>query len=216
MTKYRLTDLVHDIRVALDENMSSASLIELGDADSLSLDEVIKSKIEEAARLVILASPSHLLGSGVPFGKSIGWHSAAGYGSGYVIVPDDFLRLVIFQMSDWSRAVYDFITPEDPKYNLQSSRYPGLRGNPQKPVVAITNSSVGRMLEFYSCSSGDEAHIKQAAYIPEPRILGDVIFLCEKLKEPTIYEAAHFVASTMGETEKAAALLNISKQLLEQ
>lgn len=216
MTKYRLADLVHDIRVALDENMSSASLSELGDADSLSLDEVIRSKIETAARSVVLAAPSRLLGTGIPFGESIGWHGAAGHGSGYVIVPDDFLRLVIFQMSDWDRAVYDFITPDDPKYNLQSSRYSGLRGNPQKPIVALTNSSVGRMLEFYSCSGGEEVCIKQASYIPEPQILGEVIYLCEKLKESTIYHAAYLVASATGEQVKAEALLNISKSLLEQ
>ena len=214
--KYRLTDLMREIRIALDQNMSSAALSDLGDVDTLSLNEVIRSKIEDAARIVILNAPTHLLGTGEVFGRSISWHSAAGHGSGHILLPPDFLRLVMFQMSDWSRAVFDAITPDDPIYAMQSSRFPGLRGNPSKPVVAIVNSSVGMTLEFYSCTGGKSVSIKQASYLPKPRILGDTIELSEKLKEPTVYQAASMVAASFGETDKAVALANISNSLLEK
>lgn len=215
--KYKLTVLMREIRIALDQNMSSAALSGLGDVDTLSLDEVIKSKIEEAARMVILGAPIHLLGTGVPFANSIAWNGEAGHGSGYILLPKDFLRLVTFQMSDWSRPVFDTITPDSPLYSRLHSRYAGIGGNPQKPVVVLVNTSVGQTLEFYSCSGGSGVSIKQASYIPMPKIMGDGIYLEEKLKEPVVYYAAYLVALTTGQqAEQAAVLLNISNSLLEK
>ena len=69
--KYRISDLKREIRTVLDQNKSSEPLAELGDIDTLSFDEIVGSKIEDAAHVVILHAPLHLIGSGIPFGKSI-------------------------------------------------------------------------------------------------------------------------------------------------
>lgn len=212
--KYRISDLKREIRIALDQNMSSVPLSELGDADTLSLEEIIGSKIVDAARIVLLNAPLHVLGGGIPFGESINWDSAEGHGSGSVLLPDDFLRLVIFQMSDWIRPVSEAITPADAQYALQHSRYPGIRGCPQKPVVAIVNTGVGMTLEFYSCSAGKGVSIKQASYIPAPRIIDNHIVLSHKVKDAVVYYAAYMVALTTQQGEQAQQLLAVSNSLL--
>ena len=211
---YRISDLKREIRIALDQNMSSVPLSDLGDTDTLSLDEIIGSKITDAARIVLQNTPMHILGGGIPFGDSINWYGAEGHGSGSVLLPDDFLRLVVFQMSDWSRPVFTAITPSDAQYAMQSSRYPGVRGCPQKPVVAIVNTGVGAMLEFYSCTAGKGVSIKQASYIPVPRILDGHIVLDHKIKDAVVYYAAYMTALTTQQGEQAQQLLAISNSLL--
>lgn len=213
--KYKVNDLVRDIRIAIDQNMTSTQLAGLGDIDTLSLEDIIGSKIADAARIVEQNAPSYLLDSGQAFADSIGWYGAVGIGSGYIHLPDDFMRLVCFQMSDWSRAVITAISEDDPQYEMQSSRFPGIRGCPQKPVVAITQQPVGLVLEFYSCTAGEHVYVKKARYIPIPKVTDGEIELCERLKPSIVYYAAYLTALSVGNGDLAAGMLNISKELMK-
>lgn len=212
---YGVQDIVQSVKIALDENKVSTALIEEGDIDTLTLDEIIKSKIEDAAKTVTLIAPHYMLEGGKTFGESIGWQSNVGYGRGYIFLPEDFLRLVCFQMSDWSYPVFEPITPDDPKYQQQFSRFPGIKGNPQRPVVAIVSNPDNLVLEFFSCQAGDSVYVKQAAYIPKPTITEEnTIELSERLKPAIVYHIAYMVALSIGNADVATAMLNISKELL--
>lgn len=213
--EYNVSDLKRDVRVALDLNKTSTALAGLGDVDTLSLDDIIESKIAPAARIVETAAPVYLLDEGEPFGESIGWDSEPGYGSGHVVLPRDFLRLVTFEMSDWSRAVTAVITEDDPLYAQQRSRFPGIRGCPQKPVCAIVNRPIGMVLEFYSCTAGEDVFIRRARYIPMPKVSGGKIELCEKLKDAVVYYAAYMTALTVGEGDLGAAMLQMSNEVMK-
>jgi hypothetical protein len=113
-------------------------------------------------------------------------------------------------MSDWSYPVCDAIYASDPRYAMQKSRYPGVRGCPQKPVVAIVNQPVGLVLEFFSCTQGENVYIKMSRYIPVPkkRMMSDeeVIDLSEKLYNPIVYYAASLVAASIGSSDKSGML----------
>lgn len=144
--EYNLADIVGDIKVALDLNMDSTPLADLGDVDTLSLDDIIESKVVDAVRTVESTAPTHLLDNGKDIGGTVVWNSDKS--SGYIMLPDDFMRLVSFKMSDWHRALFAAITPESPEYALQYSPFPGLRGNPQKPVCALVMHSKGTALSI--------------------------------------------------------------------
>lgn len=210
---YQVSDILRDVRIAIDQNMSSEPLAEQGDVDTLSLEEIIESKIADAARIVESGAPQHLLDSGKAFGDNIGWDSAVGYGSGHILLPSDFLRLITFQMSDWSYAITTPITEDDPLYSRQHSRFPGIRGCPEKPVVAVVQQPVGLVLEFFSCTSGENAYIKRARYLPIPKIQDGTIELCEKLRQPIIYYTAYLTALSVGNSELATNMLNTSNEL---
>lgn len=201
--------------MALDENVDSSALSGLGDVDTLKLDEIVESKVVDAARIIETNAPAHLLDSGKAFGESIGWDGQPGYGAGYIHLPDDFMRLVCFQMSDWDYAVTIAITEDSPQYQMQRSRFAGVRGNPQKPVVAITSQPIGLVLEFFSCYSGENAFIKKARYIPMPRIRNGKIELCEKLRRAVVYYTAYLAALSLGDGDAAAALLATARELAE-
>ena len=213
--EYNVSDIVREAKVALDENVDSTPLSGLGDIDTLTMEEIVESKVVAAARIIETNAPAHLLDSGRAFGESIGWDGQPGYGAGYIHLPDDFLRLVCFQMSDWDYAVTAAITEDSPLYQMQRSRFAGVRGNPQKPVVAITSQPIGLVLEFFSCYSGENAFIKKARYIPIPRIRNHKIDLCEKLKPAIVYYTAYLAALSLGNGDAAAAMLATARELAE-
>lgn len=116
------------------------------------------------------------------------------------------MRLITFKMSDWERAVTVPIAETDPRYELQSSRYAGIRGTPQKPVVAIVSEPTGLVLEFWSCTGGEEVKLQRGRYLPIPRIKEEGIEICEKLRSAVVAQTASLVAQATGDTALAAAL----------
>ena len=208
---YKILNIARDVRIAIDENKTSEQLIADEDIDTLSLNDIVRSKIVEAVRRIVMEAPTHLLDGGLPFGDAIYWRSK---GSGWTLLPDDFMRLLIFKMSDWERPVYEPITAADPKYQLQFSRYKGLRGNPQKPVVAIVSRAEGRALELFSCKD-NTATVEQAVYFPLPRVDSEGgIEIPERCYQSVVYEAASLVLATIGQSELSSTMSELSKQLL--
>lgn len=213
---YDKSDIVKDVRIILDENMDSRALIREDDIDTLSLDEVIASKILEAAADIEKQAPAHLLGIGYPFGDDIIWRDRPGHGPGYVILPGDFMRLVTFRMSDWAMPVTGFITEDSPLYARMQSRYPGISGNPQAPVVAIVQDAANRILEFYSCAAGEGTHIRKARYLPYPKFdAAGGVEIPKYVYTAVLYYTAALTCVTFSATDQAKSLIELSKSKLQ-
>lgn len=192
---YQVEVIKRDVRVALDENVVSRGLVATGDVDTLALDEIIVSKIADAAREVEMAAPVYLLDSGHNFADAV---YRKDEGSGWTLLPDDFMRLVVFKMSDWERPVYTAISSDMPQYAWQHSRFKGIRGTAQKPVCAIVKRPEGLTLEFWSCKS-DEATVEQAVYLPYPEIdCSGGIEICERCYRDVVMKTAEKVSITLG------------------
>lgn len=211
---YQVADIEKDVRVALDQNMVSDALAGIGDVDTLALDEIIESKIEDAAKMIELSAPLYLLGTGEYFSDDITWEDRETAIGGSIELPNDFMRLITFKMSDWDYAVTSAISEDDPTYAQQKSRFGGIRGNTQKPVVAITNQETGLVLEFYSCNS-DDATIDRARYLPLPKIANNQIDLCDRLKPAIVYYIAYLTALSIGNGDAAAGLLQTAMNMAE-
>lgn len=209
---YQLGDIIKDIRICLDQNMKSESLMEIGDIDTLALDEIIKSKILEAVQRVHMESPNYLLELGHNFGDAVYWAEKE---SGWVLLPEDFMRLVVFEMDDWETAVYQAISTDDPEYEKQHSRFKALRGTSQRPVCAIAIRPEGRVLEFYSCKS-KEAQVSRAVYIPYPKIdANQGVDISERCYKAVVYTAAGLTLMTCGEVEKGNAVSELAQTFLK-
>lgn len=209
---FKVSDIIREVRVCIDQNKTSDSLFESGDIETLALDEIMRQKIPEAVRRVHTDAPTYLLESGHGFGDAVFWGDLE---SGYVILPDDFMRLIMFRMSDWERTVYTAISTEDEEYEKMSSRFKGIRGTAQKPVCAIALRPEGKVLEFYSCKS-ESAYVSKATYLPYPKVDGDGgIDICERCYTAVIYTAAALVLTTYGEMQKASALSELAKTALQ-
>lgn len=221
---YQQSEVLRDVRVALDQNSVSTQLLEVDDIDTLSLDELIASKVPDAVRMVEMQAPLHLLDSGNNFGSSISWGGAvnadetsSSTGSvykGWTSLPEKFMRLIVFKMSDWERPVYAAITGDDPRYLHQSSRHGGIVGTPQKPVCAIVMRPEGRVLEFWSCNSTSTT-VERAVYLPLPEWDDDNgISICERCYRPAVYYTAALVSRAMGNADFATLLMNAADNML--
>ena len=209
---FQIDKIMQDVRICLDQNMESDALIESGDIDTLALDEIIKSKILEAIQRVHMNAPNYLLEGGHNFGDAVYWRELE---SGWVLLPEDFLRLVVFEMDDWEQAVYQAISTDDPEYEKQHSRFKGIRGTAQRPVCAIGIRPEGRVLEFYSCKSKN-AQVSRAMYIPYPKIDEDNgVDICERCYNAVVYTAAGLTLLTCGETEKGNSVSELAQTFLK-
>lgn len=203
---------MRDVRICLDQNMTSEQLLQDDDVDTLALDDIVRSKISEAVVRVHSTAPTYLLEGGHNFGDAVYWGDLE---SGWVLLPNDFMRLIVFEMSDWERAVFFAISPTDPEYALQRQRVKALRGTAQRPVCVLATRPEGRVLEFYSCRS-EEAYVRRAQYLPYPKIDRDGgIDICERCYTAVKYAAASLVSLTLGEAEKSASFSEISKTALQ-
>lgn len=211
----RADEMLKAVKVAIDENRGNRPLQLEDDQDTLSLDEIIYAKLADAVRVVETEAPRNLLESGHDMiednDKDFFMDSD---GKGIVVLPDDFMRMLSFRMSDWKRTVFEPISEDDPQYAMQSSKWKGICGNPEKPVVAIVNRSEGMVLEFYSCNDPN-AHVSQATYVPIPKIdLDGGIDVSEKCYRAAVYRAASFALASVGD-QLATTMLEISKSLLQ-
>lgn len=226
---FQVNNIVRDVRICLEENAAISTddleLAEIEDSETLTLNQIIKSKIVEGVRRVHEKAPTHLIENAVPittgntvldgdakaFGSSIHWEDET---SGYVMLPDDFMRLIMFKMSDWERTAYNAISVYDAKYDQQSSRYKGLRGTPEKPLCVIAFRPEGKVLEFYS-TNDKTAKVVMATYLPFPVIdSDDGIRISKRCYEAAIYIIAGLTAITYGDKEKASELIELSNSLL--
>lgn len=209
------------VRTVLDLNVNSSALEGLQDVDTLSVNDIIKDAVPRAARMVIEAAPHYLLDRGEAFATSVKWQTQIGTGMGWIQLPDDFLRLVTFQLSDWSYACIEAITEDNPLYHQMKSRYPGIVGNVQRPVTAIVHQPIGLTLEFYvGNSSASNIQIKRARYIPMPRWIptqtDDLqIKIPEKLLDATVYQTAYLVSQSLGDDAAAARFAKVTEEMLK-
>lgn len=204
-------EMARAVRVAIDMNKGDEPLIMEGDTDTLTLDEIIMSKLADAVRMVVSEVPLHLLESGHDFGDC-DLHIGDD-GKGFVILPRDFMRLLCFRMSDWTRPVYEAITESDALYGRQSSKWKGVCGSASRPVCAVVRRSEGLVLEFYSSRSG-RATVAQATYLPYPIVDRDGgIDVAEGCYRAAVYRAASLALASVGD-QNWQTMLEISKSLM--
>lgn len=210
-----LSDIIREVKIILDENITE-SFIE-GDPDQLQLKDHIEARILDAVRHIHEAADSSLLDDGLPIPLEVGGQPTIQVnpdGTGYVALPDDFMRLVIFKMTKWKRPVVEAISDTDPRYFLQKSRFLGIRGGVDKPVCALTTGDASKILEFYSLPPGEtDQSVEKARYLPLPKIEDNSILMCRKLVRPIYYQCAGLVALSLKD-QSAANLFEIAKSYL--
>lgn len=219
---YQVSDIIRDVRVCLDYNKTDSALITANDEATLRLDDIIRSKILGAVERVHSAAPYQLLEVGHNIASpAFYWETtdttSPRYGCGWIVLPNDFMRLVVFQMEGWDRGVYDVMSAESEEYSTQRSRVAGVRGNPQRPVCVLGMRPEGKVLEFYSVEDQDTARMLRGVYVPYPTIdSNDGVDLSRWCYEAVVYEAAGLTLMTYGEQEKATMMMGLADTFLKR
>lgn len=207
--QYSIEDLVRQIRLVMDENTDESAL--LSDATNLDLNRMIAARLPEGARLVHERAPTRLI-DGRPMNCTPVHRQD---GSGYVELPDDFMRLVIFRLDGWKRPVTRPIEDTSPEYALQKNKY--VRGNSDKPVCVLsTDGSGNKILEYYSLpASVADPVVTHAAYVPYPEVSDGKIEISRRLTDAVIYMTAGLTFQAMGETGRAKEYMELSTLFID-
>lgn len=213
MTKTK-TELLQDIRVVLDQNRNSGVLSGLGDVDTLSIDDIIESKIIDAADAVIRSAPINKL---YDISKALTSTQTISQNAPFIVtlsLPSDFLRLIRFQMSGWKYPVYEALPCTAPEYVQCHSEY-GVCGTKNRPMLFITpyGEETQRLEAFCAGSASDTMDF---LYVENPKFVDNSIKLGKHLVRPTIYYAAYLVAITLGAGDSAEKLLTTCNEMLEK
>lgn len=138
-------ELVNSVKTRIDElSPLDGLVVTMGLSSDKPIDSFIEDVLDECGREVLMKAPLWRV-DGVLCGNIA---VSRGDGSGYVMVPDDFLRLVEFRMSEWRcsvRVVYDGGSDVARK---QGNRF--LRGGVCKPVCVFGHVPGGRVIEYFS------------------------------------------------------------------
>lgn len=160
--KTPVSSIVKSVLRKLDENEEILREKESFGIPETSLADLIEELVEETASNVILDAHLSQLDNWVEYEAEVEWE---GPGRGSVSLPNDFLRLTCFRMSDWKRSVNKPIEYGSPSYELRF--YPRKdRENIRKcPAISIRAG----ILEFIG-SSIPGAYVERFAYVQAPVI----------------------------------------------
>lgn len=209
MSSYDVSELVKEIKVVLDRNQESSGRLAPDDSDTLSQGEIIKSKIVDAARMVMEGCPTEKLDGTKYSDVAASWVEDNGAYVGTVYLPTDFMRLLTVKVEGWKRPA-KIITENDVEYALQGCRW-GVRGNAERPIAAIVHQEGGRYLELYT-SPKDDVGV-DFTYVAEPCIEDGEISLPSNLKDAIVYMAAYLTCVSLGDNDTANGLLAVAYKL---
>lgn len=210
------TAFIERVLQILNEADSSISGAEMEGADMTNMSEYIRSHYPAAFRRAVDVLPVSYF---IPktFLTNLVQNTYPTDGTGYVILPSDYLKLIKFKMEAWTTSCIQAIA-ETPDINRkQNNEY--LRGTPQNPVCVLRykehDSKIERVMYYYSLpkAADDNAHIIETAlYIADVTTLGENIDVTDQGAEPLAWICAATVMTTL---EKENAAKAIESKIIE-
>ena len=154
--------LINYVKAKLDEIIPEGEGVQFkveGDVNTSDpLNLLINAILDEAAERVLLNAPLHILDP-VKSDVAEGTPETVDNKTGYIVLADNFLRLVSLKMVEWQRPVMYAMKQTDPEYAVQKNKW--VRGGIAKPKAAFATRTltVGettaqkRVIEYYSVIS---------------------------------------------------------------
>lgn len=175
MEHVSVIELVKEVRVTIDENRNESSYL-VSETENMELNEIIRSKLLDAVRAVSEDAPISML-EATPMEIPEAAQYTQTDGSGYVVLPPDFLRLLYFKMSSWRTGVHGAAEENSSVAMMQKNLF--TRGTPLKPVCVLSHDLSGkRTLGYYSAGYENNGkyrsrdhRIDRALYLPIPAIV---------------------------------------------
>lgn len=220
--------LVNKVKTKIDEiSTSDTPLQSITMADEKPIDTIIKSLLDESALEILLKAPFYRLSitdatsaastitatadkitttTKDESGKET--TSSIQLPTGTIKVPDNFLRLVSFRMSDWQRSVTELATKGDAVSRRQSNK--NLRGGISRPIGVLTKNSSSIIIEYYSTY---ESTHKISEFLYIARTTADKIADSQMIEAMT-WICAGRALSIMGDAEAAKNAYDNAQSLM--
>lgn len=185
----RLSDAISFVRARLDEiAFNQDDMITDVTQDDRNLDTTVERLLPEAAEVVFLSAPVHLLEAEVIETKQ------NQYGAVNIVPAEEFLRLVYVKASDSSIYVSKAVPFNSPEARMQEDLY--TRGTPDAPVLVQGPSDSAYVTEYRYYSMTSTPGSIKLAYIKKPEIEDGELFCPRLLSEAVFNELTAKVLET--------------------
>lgn len=217
-----ITDAIKDVRIVLDDILKDS------DNDfEVDKDVEIEAALKRACRELLMEVPAEYLqptvirdveGSTDPTPSQVKNTD----GTGYVVLPSDYMRLVAFKLWSWAGVVRETIDPLSDEARQQVSRW--TRGTPQKPkAMADVDQNGNKILRYWTAgmynsptasalNSVYNHKIEYLSYVaePQPTEKAITVALKENMRDKIIYRAAGLYLVGKKETDYASTFFKLS------
>lgn len=220
-----ITDAIRDVRIVLDDILKDSDNDFEADKDM-----EIEAALKRACRELLMEVPAEYLqptvirdveGSTDPTPSQVKNTD----GTGYVVLPSDYMRLVAFKLWSWAGVVRETIDPLSDEARQQVSRW--TRGTPQKPkAMADVDQNGNKILRYWTAgmynsptaSALDTVYnhkIEYLSYVAEPSPTEKTITVAlkENMRDKIIYRAAGLFLVGKKELDLAKVYFNLSQVL---
>jgi hypothetical protein len=229
-----ITDAIRDVRIVLDDILKDSDNDFEADKDT-----EIEAALKRACRELLMEVPAEYLqptvirdveGSTDPTPSQVKNTD----GTGYVVLPSDYMRLVSFKLWSWAGVVRETIDPLSDEARQQVSRW--TRGTPQKPkAMADVDQNGNKVLRYWTAgmynsptaSALDSVYnhkIEYLSYVAEPVVVNATaepsptektitVALKENMRDKIIYRAAGLFLVGKKELDLAKVYFNLSQVL---
>ena len=209
-----IRSIISDVRWVLDEEKGQP------DYETAYMDNIIKSRINDALRWVIFNADTSLLdgsdtddGTGCIVQESLPSETStkAHLDGDYVVLPIDFVRSVRIKADGWAKAIHNPISEDSEEYLMQSD--PVAKADKSRPQAAIIRTCPNRIELFPKLTGDDRVHITYAVAPSEIDLSNlDASFgIPPKLKTAFIYYLAYLVMIAYDDSSKANNMLVTAK-----
>ncbi len=186
-----LSNAISFVRARLDEIAFNQDDMISAAQDDRNLDTTVERLFPEAAEVVFLSAPAHLLEAETTETKQ------NQYGAVNIVPAGDFLRLVYVKASDSDIYVSNAVPFNSPEARMQEDKY--TRGTPDAPVLVQGPSDSAYVTEFHYYSMTSTPGSIRLAYIKKPEIVDGEIFCPRLLSEAVFNELTAMVLETYGD-----------------
>lgn len=206
--------IISDVRWVLDEEKGQS------DYETAYMDNIIKSRINDALRWVVFNADTTLLdgsdtndGTGCIIQESLPsrTETKARIEDGYVVLPNDFVRSIRIKADGWAKAIHNPISEDSEEYLMQSD--PVAKADKSRPQAALIRTCPNRIELFPKLEDSDRVHITYAV-APSEIDLSDMeasFGIPPKLKTAFIYYLAYLVMIAYDDSSKANNMLVTAK-----
>lgn len=220
-----ITDAIRDVRIVLDDILKDSDNDFEADKDM-----EIEAALKRACRELLMEVPAEYLQPTVIRDVEDSTDPTPSQvkntdGTGYVVLPSDYLRLVAFKLWSWAGVVRETIDPLNDEARQQVSRW--TRGTPQKPkAMADVDQNGNKILRYWTAgmynsptaSALDTVYnhkIEYLSYVAEPSPTEKTITVAlkENMRDKIIYRAAGLFLVGKKELDLAKVYFNLSQVL---
>lgn len=206
----KVSDIIYQVRESLDEQSGTTDFVDTY------LDNIIKAKVYDALRWVLMYADVSLINDSSSTGSSgniIQNDNITVDSNGYITLDSKFVRLIRVRVDGWYKAVRNLVEEDSEEYLMQSDDT--AKADNSRPVAALIRTVPNKIQVFpkpETSKTTSITYVVMDSTSDTSTLSGDsTINVPQKLITAYIYYICYLVMIAHDDTSKASNMLATAK-----